>query len=491
MELLFTIGEYFPPLEHEKRIKRYRDNKKLAQGLHHDVFERVHNRLSKTQRDLIYISANLPGVIAKKSADFLFGETPTISAGKESSAEQAAIERLIEENDLHITNYEAALGNSYRGDTFYKIKWAQTWRGQLPETVDPFRPVIEVQDASYVFPETLPGNKKRIVAYHIAIPIPVGDERNLEWILRVESHYPGKIVKRQFRMTALNTDVDSEVVSWKIYAEITEAREEVETGVPYPLVVHVPNFAFDDSWEGVDDLTEHISLFDEINNRLSQIAVILDKHADPAIAIPSGLMEVDENGRPFFHVGSMKVFEVDGKEDAPPKYITWDGQLDAAFKELERLIDMLLTAAELPAVALGKDNAGTSGASGLSIKWRMNSLLAKINRKRQYYDKGLKNVLYIAQLLEHAQSPNKLDYKPTWPKINFKDGLPDDDMEMANIMSVRTGGKATISQRTAIKILDGLTDEQVEEELKRITAEEEFVDSSVFNEPGGGANETD
>lgn len=489
MRRLFTIGDYFPPIEHEKRIKRYRDNKKLAQGLHFDVFEKVHNRLSKTQRDLIYISANLPGVIAKKSADFLFGETPAITAGKESSAEQVAIERIIEENDLHITNYEAALGNSYRGDTFYKIKWAQTWRGQLPESVDPFRVVIEAQNASFVFPETLPGNAKQIVAYHIAVPIPVGDERNLEWILLVESHYPGRIINRQFRMTALNTNVDNEVVLWKIYAEITEAYGETQTGVAFPLVVHVPNFAFDDSWEGADDLTEHISLFDEINNRLSQIAVILDKHADPAIAIPSGLMDVDEEGRPIFHVGAMKVFEIDGKEDVPPKYITWDGQLEAAFKELERLVDLLLTAAELPAVALGKDNSGTSGASGLSIKWRMNSLLAKINRKRQYYDKGLKNVLYIAQLLEHAQSDEKLQYKPTWPKINFKDGLPDDEMEMANIMSVRTGGKATISQRTAIKMLDDLTDEQVDEELKRITDEEAFADPSIFNQENGGGGE--
>jgi hypothetical protein len=486
---LFQIGEYYPPLAHEKRIKRYRDNKKLVQGFHYDVFERVHNRLSKTQRDLIYVSANLPGVIAKKSADFLFGETPSITAGKENSPEQQAIERIIEENDLHITNYEAALGNSYRGDTFYKIKWAQTWRGALPESLDPFRVIIEAQNAAYVFPETLPGNSKQIIAYHIAVPVPVGDEKSLEWILKVESHYPGKIVNREFRMQAIQTNIDNEVVLWKIYAEIAPAFKVTETGVPFPLVVHVPNFALDDSWEGIDDLTEHLALFDEINNRLSQIAVILDKHADPAIAVPSGVIEMDENGNAVFRVGAMKVFEVQDKNDVIPEYITWDGQLEAAFKELERLVDLLLTAAELPAVALGKDNAGTSGASGLSIKWRMNSLLAKINRKRQYYDKGLRNVLYIAQLLEHAQAEKKPDYTPTWPKINFKDGLPDDELEMANIMSIRTGGKPTISQRTAIKLLDDLTDEQVEEELQRIQKEESFADPSIFNQESGGGGE--
>src|SRR5690606_15410796 len=188
------------------------------------------------------------------------------------------------------------------------------------------------------------------------------------------------------------------------------------SGVPFPLVVHVPNFALDDSWEGIDDLTDLKPLFDELNNRLSQIAVILDKHADPAIAVPAGSLTEDEKGNPAFHVGRDKVFEVLGKDDVIPVYITCDGKLSAAFKELEFMIDKIVMLAEIPPVALGKDNAGTSGASGLSIKWRMNSLLAKIIRKRQYYNKALKQVLLIAQLLEHAQmkkAGKRPDYEVT------------------------------------------------------------------------------
>ena len=144
----------------------------------------------------------------------------------------------------------------------------------------------------------------------------------------------------------------------------------------------------------------------------------------------------DEQGNPIFRVGIDKVFEMLGKDDIVPQYITWDGQLQAAFMELEKLIDILLINSEIPAVALGKGDSGTSGSSGLSIKWRMNSLLAKINRKRQYYDKGLKQILLIAQLLE--QSRQTIDYTVTIPKIKFNDGLPDDETEMANIMTIRT-----------------------------------------------------
>ena len=485
---IFAPGNFYPHEDHEERIERYRKNKKLFKGFHYDVFERVHNRLSKNQRNLVYIAVNLPGLICKKSADFLFGESPTYSAGKEDkSNEQKALERLVQQNDLNITNYETALSNAFRGDAFYKIRWGQQWGGILSKDIDPFRIFIEAQNPEYVFPEVSPTDANKIIAYHIAYPQLIEADDGERWVLNVESHYPGKIRYRRLEMTEFNTNLDNEVIRWKIQSELSVEKAEVSTGVPFPLVVHVPNYALDDSWEGIDDLSELEPLFDELNNRLSQIAVILDKHADPAIAVPAGSLTEDEKGNPVFHVGRDKVFEVLGKEDITPEYITWDGKLDAAFKELEFLVDKILLLAEIPPVALGKDNSGTSGASGLSIKWRMNSLLAKINRKRQYYDKGLKQVLLIAQMLEHAQMKKAFqrpDYEVTVPIIQFKDGLPDDDLEQAQIAQVRTGGKPIQSQLSAIMEMRGLTEEQALREIERIREEEKAeltVNASIFN----------
>jgi hypothetical protein len=480
---LFGIGAYYPPLDHRDRIKRYKENRKLFQGKHFDVFKRVQDRLSKRQNEIIYISANLPAVVCKKSADFLFGESCQYSAGKQDdSPEQKALDRFVLDNELNITNYESALANAYRGDSFYKIRYGQKYGGLIDKKYDPFRVFVEQQNPEYVFPETVPGDAKKILAYHIAYPVMVGEE---DWVLHVESHYPGIIYEAKYRMKPVVITVDNEVTEWRIYAEVTDARNTVETGVIEPLVVHVPNFATDESWQGMDDLTDIKPIFDEINNRLSQIAVILDKHSDPAVAVPAGTLGEDENGNPIFRVGVDKVFEVMGKDDVVPQYITWDGQLQNAFSELDRLIDLLLVICEIPTVALGKGDSGTSGSSGLSIKWRMNSILSKINRKRQYYDRALKRVLLLAQQLEHARL-GRQPYEITVPRIKFNDGLPDDEMEMANIMSVRTGGKATISQKSAIIWLDGLTEEQAEVELERIKNEEAIADPSIFNRGDGG-----
>ncbi|MBT2682651.1 phage portal protein [Bacillus sp. ISL-37] len=486
---LFVKGDYFPPEDHLERIEKYRRNKHIIKGNHDLIFNNPY--LNGNQQQAVFIASNLPGTIVKKSADFLFGENPVYSAGKDdSSAEQQAIERIVGENDLDITNYESALGNSYRGDSFYKIRWGQRYGGKLPESQDPYRVFIEAQKAEYVIPETLPGDGTSIYAYHIAVPVVIENTADQEWILNVESHYPGRIEYSKYTITPFNhSRYENAYTEWKIVDELISERRSVDTGVPFPLIVHIPNYSTDDDWQGIDDISENESIFSEIDNRLSKIAEILDKHSDPAMAVPAGTLGEDEKGEPIFHAGRDKIFEVADKSEVIPQYITWNGQLDAAFKELELLLDHLLIVSELPPVALGKTDSGTSGASGLSIKWRMNSLLAKINRKRQYYNKGLKQVILVAQLLEHAKSDRKPNYEITVPKIQFKDGLPDDDMEQATIKQIRTGGRSTQSQLSAIMELNNCTEEQARIELDRIREEEKaasFVDSSVFNSEEGG-----
>lgn len=465
----FSVGELFPPEGHYNRIRSYKDNKRIFKGHHCDVFK---NNLIGNDRtkELLYISVNLAGIICKKSADFLFGEDLKVLAGKgENTPEQDTFNRFMEENHLNIMLYENALTNAYAGDSFIKIRYGQEYAGELPPEIDEPRVMIESVNPEFVFPETVSWDKKKIKCFHIAVPTYDADSE--QWFLNVESHFAGKIKYSQYTLSPIFYNMDNEPERFTIDGVVENSFFEVATGVNVPLVVHIPNLATADSWEGIDDLTEIHPLLDEINNRLSQIADILDKHSNPAMAVPSGLLGTDEDGNAQFRVAVDKVFEVMGKDDVVPQYITWNGQLNEAFQELDRLVDMVLTVTEIPAVALGKGDSGTSGASGLAIKWRMNSLLAKVNRKKQYYSKGLKQIFFIAQKLEEALGI--ADYEITIPVLTFQDGLPKDEMEQANIMSIRSGGAKTISQKSAIMLLNGMTEEQAEAEIERIKGEEE------------------
>lgn len=478
---LFEVGGLFPPQKHFERVQGYKLNKKIFKGHHCEAFK---NKMVGNDRakELLYISVNLAGIICKKSADFLFGEELNVLAGKgENTPEQQAFDRFMAENHMNIMLYENAITNSFAGDSFIKVRYGQEYAGELPPELDEPRIIIENINPETVFPETVAWDKNKIKAYHIALPI--YDEDAKEWYLSVESHFAGKIVYTKYYITPILYNTDQEPERFEITGIDESSCYTVSTGVPLPLVVHIPNLSISDSWEGIDDLTELHPLLDEINNRLSQISDILDKHSNPAMAVPSGLLDVDEDGNAQFRVAQDKVFEVMGKDDVVPQYITWNGQLVEAFKELDKLVDMVLTIAEIPAVALGKGDSGTSGSSGLAIKWRMNSLLAKVNRKKQYYSKGLKQVFYIAQKLEEVLEI--ADYEITIPVLHFQDGLPKDEMEQANIMSIRTGGAKTLSQKSAIMQLNNFTEEQADAEISRIKEEEEanmeIADSGFFN----------
>lgn len=477
MELqdMFLEGEYFPPIEHQDRIERYRRNEKLAKGDHHEIF-------SSTHKNDLYISANFAGLIVRKSADFLLGEKPIISSGKkDGSNEQKMLDRLASTNNFHRLMYQVALQAASKGEGFVKVRYGQEYGGAFPDSYDPKRIIFEAVNPNKVFPQTSPLDKNKVIAYHIAEPISVEGDK---YHLYVESHYAGRIVYRRFTLVEFLTLRNGEIVQFKIDQELAEYFEVVDTGVPVPLVVQVMNFNDGISWEGQDDISEHIALFDEINNRMTQIGNILDKHADPPLAVPTGLLNVDDEGQPYFNIAINKVFEVLGKEDIIPQYITNTNPLiNDAMKELEYTIDYLLTTAEIPHMAVGLKDAGTSGNSGIAIKWRMNTLLAKINRKRHFMEDAMKRILMIGQLLE--MSVKRVDYELTEPVIKFNDGLPQDETELANRMSIRTNGSQTLSRKTALMILDGLTEEQADEEIKRIDEENEsqkLADPSIFNE---------
>ncbi|GAF22717.1 hypothetical protein JCM19047_2482 [Bacillus sp. JCM 19047] len=141
---IFKEGEYFPPVEHEARIERYRINETLFKGEHYDIFKQLNYDYEQMGNN--YTPTNLPGLICRKAADFLFGDAPSYSAGSTDYAEeQKVLERLVETNDLNKLCYESAVSNAYRGDAFLKVRWGQEFDGLLDAEGDPYRIFIESQ----------------------------------------------------------------------------------------------------------------------------------------------------------------------------------------------------------------------------------------------------------------------------------------------------------------------------------------------------------
>ncbi|MCR8939836.1 phage portal protein [Brevibacillus laterosporus] len=252
---------------------------------------------------------------------------------------------------------------------------------------------------------------------------------------------------------------------------------------------HIPYKSTDTDWWGSSGIEKIESVLAAINDRLVQIDYILWKHSDPTAYGPDlGEPDVRFSGR-YIPVAETEV---------KPGYMTWDSQLDGAFKELDVLLGIVFQMSETPQWLFGttlaedKGGTGTSHTDGSAIKSRFMPILSKVKRIRAHVDRAFRDALYSSQILENFAYDGVEgfeSYTPAYPTIRWKDGIPRDEKEIAETMSLRTGSKPTIDVRSAIKYMDEVDDEKADEIMARIEEDEKAangtVDSSIFNDEGG------
>lgn len=488
--------------------------KKIFDGKIPEVYERATELLKdsphESQLNKLYIAVNLMDVLLTKPSDLLVGDGVLFESGlDDESLEQQALNRVVEENELQALIHELVIGAGIRGDAWLKTYYANRDDASAviseglevpPGLLDP-EPVIEAVPANMVFPELANGSFKRFKTVNICsieyVLQPTGifkQEKEIPF-LNVERQLPGYIIYERYRLSDKGVDntYGYPIPLYNIEERVATGRDDgdiVYTGVPNILVEHVPYKSVDDDWQGIGGIEKLESVLAAINDRLVQIDYILWKHSDPTAYGPD--LEGADGEEVRF---GGKYIPVD-KEDVEPGYMTWDSQLEGAFKELDYLLSIVFQISETPQWLFGttitqdKGGTGTSHSDGKSIQMRLMPILSKVARIKLHVDKAVRNIIYLAQRLEvyaNEDVEGFEKYEPQYPKIVWYDPLPKDSKEEAETMSIRTGGKPTVDVQSAIKRLDRMDDTQAKEIMKRISEDEQavsgFVDGSVFNEP--------
>lgn len=443
-----NIGAPWPPPSELERLTLYKENRDLFEGKHDKVFKDWIRLLRDDQQATLEIILNWPKRLSTLFADLLFGEPPGVEAGDEGSQEQEVVTRIIEDNNLFNTAYEVALDVSRFGVGLLKVRYDD-------------HAIIEAQTPLVWFPVVRPDNVKDVTAHVLGWDYE--EEEQTIWgakkqrYLKLEIHKKGRITTRLHKLAAGN-----------IAGLISE--EVVQTGVDDDfLVVPVFNLSTSDRLTGLDDYSDLDSIVQELEIRIAQISRILDKNADPNMYGPDSALDQDQATGKWTFRGGGKFYPVAQGEE-PPGYVTWDGQLEAAFKEIELLMEQLYILSETSAAAFGQLKAGLA-ESGTALRRLMIAPLAKVNRIRLRFDPALKKTLALASELESAQGMAKavkLEQKNI--HITWQDGLPDDDAEQTLIEVQRMSAGLT-SLESALQRLDGLSGDALQEEIERIRAE--------------------
>ena len=477
-------GAPWPPPSQKSRMTRYDKNKLLWKGHHDEVFGNWwkvlrddkaasleiilgwHKRLSTLWADLLLSEA--PRFFDGEDAEETAGSgAPTEASNSAKTKRQEAIDRITNKDDNGYirTLYKITLDISRFGDGVAKISLGKD--GAKIKAITP----------AYWFPVVSPDDLEEYTHHVLGWKYKVGEQE----YLRIEVHEKGFITHRTQAIGDAGVLGERERMGFysdegrKALTENPEAAElirEMYDGVEPTncddfLVVPFKGLEVSDEIFGDDDYTQIDSLVAALETRAGQINRVLDKHTDPSMYGPPGLMRKNPTtGKMEFKSGN-QYYEVD-EDDIPPGYVTWDGQLEAQFKEMETILQQLYIISETSPAAFGQIE-GNLAESGSALRRLMQAPLAKVARMTMSVDPSAKRCIKIASQLETNNAGHN-GVPITKVNIQWQDGLPPDPKEQAETEHFRRAALNT-STVSSIRRLDGGTQEEAQAEYERIKTE--------------------
>lgn len=441
-----STGETFPPEGEVPRLERYRRNRELFENdkdpaqVYPQQFKRIERVIGNFEEIVSYgILLNYQKKISIKTADLLFCEPPTFMVDDKNT--RIALERVTTvDNNITEIGYQSIIDVSRCGDSVLLIKDGGRIAVLFP---DIWYKVVDPMDISEVV--------NHVLAY-------VQQAGKDDYRLKVQIHSRGYYEEREYKAAKRER-------SFIIGAMVSEPGI-YRTGLEDFAVIHNHNIMPSDRAYGIDDYADVDSIICEIDVRIAQIAKVLDKHQSPTMQGPMSALEMNhETGRWNFRVD--KYFPREDETSPKIEYVTWNASLEASFKAIETLINMLAVISEMGS-ALFDTDAGANVASAAALRLRYVSPLTKV-RRLAVTNIG-RNLCRAVSLATYAS--DGIQIPPDAITIKWNDGLPDDGMSKATELSTRLSSKPSISLKRALMEYDGMNEEQADKEVEAIMADE-------------------
>ena len=469
-------GENFPPVSERDRIKRYLENEVLFDGEHFgselrdrnkiynsegsiSVYQKCANRISQVVgnfEDIISfpVLLNYQRLLSLKMADLVCGEYPVITGSNEDSNEQIKVARDASDFDARL--YSTVIDMSRYGDAI--------WREFLDDLSD--NKTFTLWDPKEWYPIVMQDGTNRISQHVLCwrVNLAAGTNQDPIWELHVQIHGCNKTEWGKYEERVYQMDPSGSIIMQM------KSSAEVQTGFDYCAVHHLKAFSTSSTVYGYDDYMTLDSLLAEIMVRVGQISVILDKHADPNLTGPASMLSLNpETGEYYLKRGK---FFATSPGDNEPHYLTWDGQLNAAFKQLETLINQMYILSEMGAAILGGQDGSSAAISGTAMRFKMVNPLAKARR----ISNSLTNP--VRRLLSGIADGVQFDEI----SVYWSDGLPDDPRENIENAKLATGETRMMPLKTAIREFFKRSDKEADEWIKAID-EEKLKAQATFQNP--------
>lgn len=426
------------------RLERIRQARMLFDGRHRELFldeRRTQFNFRQVRTNdgavkVLYVTTNILKLVAMKAADLLFGETPLINSDDQEM--DLAIAGIAGRSGLHQVLYQAAVDASVEGDAYLEsiLYDGDVYIQQVPgEEMSPVGALLpDGQYAAYV---------RRTIEQ-------VGQGEQTHTLLLEATYKAGSIERKCFDVTA-GTKLALPLKAWPAFAQKTPADLE-QTGIEWNTITWVPNLMV--RRRAVSDFDGVVELQDTLNAKASQLAVVILKHSQPKLLVPE--QQADPNG-------NLPDAEVLFKRDnETAEYLTWDAQLDAAMKDRQFVLQLLLVQTETSPVLLGLKE-GAAPDAYRKVKLEAFNSLTKAARRAVYWAEGVRTAITTALMLNATLGGGH--YVDSEISVQLRDGIPSDALDEASRLATLKTSDIVDDQWCLEQLLSDPT--EVEEILAR------------------------
>lgn len=407
----------FPPQEEAERINAYKHYAELFDVSHFKDFNNYGSRLIANFDEYI----KLPVLLAYqrmstiKLADMAIGAPPSITVNDDDVMTDH-VSDIRDQTEFDSKLYEALIDYSRYGVTVFRLFNDD----DVPEED---RGNFAVWNPAEWFPIIRRDGTRRIVEHVLAWRVNFGTSTNPNWYLEVQRHpiKGGFYIEERYAM---------DEGGGHIRRKLTSKRVDTN-GMPC-MVQYVANLPSTTNIYGTSDYKVINELVFKATERMRQILHILDKHADPSMTGPSTMLQANEETGELEFKTSQFYAVSPGEEH--PEYMTWDGQLEAAFKALEVLLNQIYVMSEMGEALLGNTQGAGQAVSGTAMRYKMVSPLEKARRVTNSLSLPLKRLFSWLIQVEDGKKIRFQDINIIWG-----DSLPKDPRELAELTKLQTG----------------------------------------------------
>lgn len=454
----------WPPAIDAERVQALADYTALIENQPQMVFNDL--GLSKDQEEKIVVAAALPELLCNVWADSVWSDPPTIELP--SDAAQTAWEAIDEANDwTELGAWESVFGAAGWGTSVVRLYRSE----QLAEQTGSLVQIEEIDPAIY-FPILRAGSSRLVEMIVLAWEedrAGIDDTKSDLWQIR-ELHQLNdagryEIVTQQRKPPSFGSSV--------AFATVNVETTDLDF-LPF-IDMHAARWR--GRFWGMSELARNLTVFDDIDNTLSNVAEILEYHGKPMLQVPAS---VTFGG--LLDKGADRAIGIRNYQDANiARYITYDGQLDAQLASLDKSLEMAFLTSEVPRTYFGL-GVDAVASSGTSLKLQLQNYLKKAGRWQKRETKRSRLLVDMAlRLLGGFEDP-----AARLAEISHGSPLPVDDEQQVRIaVSAVTGG--LMSKESGVKIMERLGFvEDADAEMDLLDAEKEASVALLPPAFGGG-----